>query len=419
MNKKIAYILSQFPETHETFILREIKALLKRGVDLKVLSLKPCRDRVVHPEARELKKMTLYGKAYSLWSIVYGLLHPISTLKALLYVNRTYQRSNKDLIKAIYVFLECLYFARYIKKEEITHIHGHWATMPTTAAVILSTLTGVPFSFTAHAWDIFVDRSGLEEKIRRSKFVVTCTDYNRKFLNDLCNNSQSEKIYLNYHGVDLIKFSIANRVPRIANEPLRILSIGRLVETKGFEYLIEACCILRDREIDFECLIVGSGPLLRRHKSHVKRHNLGNNVKFVGVKTQDEIRELYGQATVLVQPSVIAKNGDRDGIPNVILEAMSIGVPVVSTDISGIPEAIIHDKTGVLVQERDRTFLAFAIERLWKNVQLRKKIIKNGRQLIEEKFSTDKNIEALINIFKENGVLDDGRGMMDKGRRTK
>ena len=405
MNAKIIYILSQFPEIHETFILREIVALRERGIKVKILSLKPCRDKLIHPQAQEFIKDTVYGRL-SVLSIVYWVLRrPVKTIDTLLYVVKTYRKSPKDLVKALYVLFESLYFINIIKKEKITHIHSHWATMPTTAAMILNKLTGTPFSFTAHAWDIFVNCNGLEEKVKQARFVITCTDYNRKFLSHLCRNEESRKIYLNYHGVDIRTQgqSPSGTVPFAKS--LKILAIGRLVETKGFEYLIDACRILRDKGIGFECQIVGSGSLEKSLRLQVANLKLQDKVRFLGLKTQNEIKELFQGATVLVQPSIMARNGDRDGIPNVILEAMALGTPVISTNFSGIPEAVVDKQTGVLVPEKDSLALADAIENLWKNVSLKEKLVKNSRELVEKKFDVEKNTEDLIRIFQENGII--------------
>jgi len=194
LKPKIAYILSQFPVTSETFILREIKALQSRNVNIKIISLKPCRDKIIHPEAMELMRHTIYAHAVTFRSVRFSICYPNRTLKTLSYVITTYTSSPLGLIKALYVWLECISLADIIKKDGITHIHSHWATMPTTAAVILSKLVDIPFSFTAHAWDIFVDNPGLGEKIEKAKFVVTCTEYNKEYLKELVTKSQGHKV---------------------------------------------------------------------------------------------------------------------------------------------------------------------------------------------------------------------------------
>ncbi|MCM8826813.1 MAG: glycosyltransferase [Candidatus Omnitrophica bacterium] len=404
---KIAFICSQFPQIYETFILREFVGLRESGLKFKIISLKFCKDIIIHPQAKDFLTDTFHPKI-SLLSIFRWICgHPCNTIKAIMYVFYTYGWAGVELIKAMYVLGECFYIADLIKKYRIYHLHTHWATMPTTAGVILNVLTGVPFSFTAHAWDIFVSQRGLKDKIIRARFCVTCTEYNRRFLGKLIGNGRGEnndkyildKIILNYHGIELDKFPLRNKI--MGNGRINILSIGRLVDTKGFDYLIDACQILDRERLNFYCKIVGQGELLGRLNRKVKEYNLSDKIEFLGEKTQKEIMGLYREATVLVQPSVIAKNGDRDGIPNVILEAMACGVPVISTNISGIPEVIIDKETGILVPPNNSIALAKAILNLANDEALKEKIIYNARILVEKKFDAKRNVENLVGIFKK------------------
>ncbi|MCM8773771.1 MAG: glycosyltransferase, partial [Candidatus Omnitrophica bacterium] len=405
---QIAFVCSQFPQMYETFILREFVGLKERGLKFKIISLKFCKDKIIHPQAKDFLADTFYPKISLLTILRWICVHPCNTMKTIVYVFYTYGFVGVELIKALYVLCECFYIADLIKKYRICHLHTHWATMPTTAGVILNILTGIPFSFTAHAWDIFVSQKGLKDKIRRARFCVTCTEYNRRFLGELIDNGKGEniddvcvlgKIVLNYHGIELDKFPLRNK--KIENVRINILSIGRLVDTKGFDYLIDACQILDREGLNFYCKIVGQGELLGRLSSKVKKYKLSDKIEFLGEKTQKEIMELYKEATVLVQPSVLAKNGDRDGIPNVILEAMACGVPVISTNISGIPEAIIDKETGILVPPNNSVALAKAILNLANDDILKEKIIYNARILVEKKFDAKRNVANLALIFNK------------------
>ncbi|MFH1245907.1 MAG: glycosyltransferase, partial [Candidatus Omnitrophota bacterium] len=399
----IVYLLSQFPETHETFILREIKALKEQGVCLKILSLKPCRDTVIHPDAEKLMAETVYGRVGFFCSVSYILRHPLKALSAFGYLLKAYWENPREFIKGLYVLAECLYFVQALKKDKLKHIHSHWATMPTTAAVILSRSTGVAFSFTAHAWDIFVNNNGLAEKIKRAKFAVTCTDYNRKYLAGLSgNNGFARKLYLNYHGLDLNEFGFS----RTDSPQVKILSIGRLVETKGFSYLIKACDMLRKKGIAFSCDIVGQGPRKDFLQTQTACYGLEDRVRFLGIRSQEEIKRLYAQASLFVLPCVVAENGDRDGIPNVLLEAMAMGLPVIATDVSGIPEAVKDRETGLLVPPKDSFALTDAIIELDSNEDLKMRITENARGLVEKQFDVQKNIRELMGIYMDNGVLD-------------
>ncbi|MBL7069002.1 MAG: glycosyltransferase [Candidatus Omnitrophica bacterium] len=399
LSPKIGFILSQFPETHETFILREFKAMKDVGMKFRIFSLKLCRDKVVHPEAKELMEETIYGRLGFIFN-------PFRVLSALVYLIRTYYKAPKEFLKALYVLSECFYFAGIIKKEKISHIHSHWATMPTTSAVIISKLTGIPFSFTAHAWDIFVSQYGLKEKIEKAGFVVTCTEYNRRYLAELAGEGCAGKIYRNYHGLEDEWFNAPHPIPL----PLRgrgnieLLVIGRLVEQKGFEYLIEACAKLRNKGYEFKLRIVGEGPLGGRLKLRVRSLALEERIEFLGLRGLDEIKRLYREADIFIAPSVIAANNDRDGIPNVILEAMAMGLPVIGTDVSGLPEVLVNNKTGLVVPERNPEALNKAIERLIKNTEIRKRLGRQAKDYIRRNFDLSINAGKLVNIFESNAA---------------
>jgi len=441
-DNKIAFILSQFPEMHETFILREFVGLKNKGLNFKIFSLKRCKDKVIHSQAVQFINDTMYGWL-SFWDGVKCCLYrPFRVMKVLGYIFKVYASAPSELVKALYVMGECFYLGKIIKKYHIYHIHSHWATMPTTAAVILNKLFDIPFSLTAHAWDIFISQRGLAEKIEKAQFCVTCTNYNKEYLSALANiianryptegspeyyrrtltahlsanrylsavvrrtkeDPLSAKIYLNYHGIELNNFSFRGMAPE-GGKKRRLLAIGRLVETKGFSYLIDACAILKKRGIDFECIIVGKGPLRDKLQKRIISKGLEGVVKLVGAKTQEEIKELLNSALIFIQPSVIARNGDRDGIPNVILEAMSVGVGVVASKVSGIPEVVIDRETGLLVPEKDSVAIADAVQLFLQDKQLYEKCIRNARALIEEKFDAQKNVEQLIGIFLKHNIL--------------
>ncbi|MDP3789080.1 MAG: glycosyltransferase, partial [Candidatus Omnitrophota bacterium] len=216
-------------------------------------------------------------------------------------------------------------------------------------------------------------------------------------------NDMATKIYFNYHGLESEWFSEEFRNTQYAiRNTVKILAIGRLVEQKGFEDLITACGILRDKGIDFECNIVGEGPLKERLASSVERLALQGKVNLLGMKTQEEIKQLYREADIFAAPSVVAKDGDRDGIPNVVLEAMAMGLPVVSTDVSGLPEVVINEKTGLVVPARSHESLAMAMEIFIKDGSLRNRLGRQGKEHVQTLFDLDKNINGLIDIFKEN-----------------
>jgi len=398
-NKKISYILSQFPENYETFILREIIELKKNKINLELFSLKKCKDKVIHPQAQEFIKQTHYSSLLS-FNIMKALFYfiwnkPIKCMRLVHYLIRLNFSSLEFLIKSLAIVPISLFYAKLMRDLHITHIHAHWATIPTTSAVIVSRILGIPFSFTAHAWDIFLTNPMLKEKVLCAEFVATCTGYNKNYLDSLLDFRENEKIFLNYHGID---FDTLPRTKKDIDDKL-IFSIGRLCEQKGFPYLIEACAILRDKGHQFRCVIIGEGPDRNALTSQIDELGLQECVFLDGMKPQSYIFEMFNKARMFVLPCVISKNGDRDGIPNVIIESLAMRTPVISTTVSGIPEIIINHVTGIAVEPRNSVQLAETIIKFINDPKEAEVYASNGRKLVEEKFDIKKNIRELVSIF--------------------
>ncbi|MCD6329000.1 MAG: glycosyltransferase family 4 protein [Candidatus Cloacimonetes bacterium] len=396
---KIAYIFSQFPETHETFILREIIELKKNNINPELFSLKKCKDKVVHPQAQEFITQTHYSALPSI-NVIKALLYfiwnrPLECLSLFTYLIKSNITSFEFLIKSIAIIPISLYYAKLIRDLEITHLHAHWATIPTTSAVIISKILGISFSFTAHAWDIFLPNPMLKEKIQRAEFVATCTGYNKKYLDSLLDYKENDKIILNYHGID---FGTLPEINKNIEDNL-IFSIGRLCEQKGFPYLLDACDILRDQGYQFKCIIIGEGPDRKALTLQIEQLELQEYVVLSGMKPQSYIFDMFNKARMFVLPCVISKNGDRDGIPNVMIEALAMRTPVISTTISGVPEIIQNNITGITVEPRNSLQLADAIIGLLNDPDAAKTFVKNGRELVEEKFDIKKNVRELVSIL--------------------
>ena len=427
--KKIAFIFSQFPCYDETFILREMNALKEEGLDFMIFSLKTPKDAIIHSEARELAQDTLYIPFLSLKVFLAQLstllIHPLKYIGAFFHIVKIYIKSSDFLLKSLALFPESVYAAKLFKKMEISHIHAQWATHPATSAIIISRLTGIPFSFTGHAHDIYVSTAGLKEKIRDARFVVTCTEDNKKYLEKLINSHQvttsqghkveqshkvtshksQVKIIVNYHGVDLKRFSALHPTSEvthptsIVHRPFHILSVGSLLECKGFDTLIEACGLLKERGIDFECTIAGGGRLLSSLQSMAQSRQLKDNVKFTGYITQDKLIPLYQEADVFVLAMVPDIHW---GIPNVLLEAASCAVPIVCTMLPSIPELIEDGKTGFITPPKDPKAIADILEKLYRDEAIRKQAGEAAQAVIEDKFDTVKNAQRLKELFSTN-----------------
>jgi glycosyltransferase involved in cell wall biosynthesis len=263
--------------------------------------------------------------------------------------------------------------------------------------MVVSQLLGIPFSFTAHAWDIFKEQAMLPSKLLAADFTVTISKYNLQFLSQLCPTA-ADRIHVIRCGVNLARFSYRNEYPSAS--PPHILSVSRLTEKKGVVRIIEACVLLRDQGIDFACTIVGDGPQRAALQRLITARRLQNRVKLVGGLVQSELRELWQRAHVFVLPCTIASDGNRDGIPIALMEAMALGVPVISTTISGIPELIEDGVSGLLVPPDDVDALGQAIVRLLSEPKLATRLAREGRHCVEREYDVRQNTTKKALLFE-------------------
>ncbi|MFQ5946240.1 MAG: glycosyltransferase family 4 protein, partial [Anaerolineae bacterium] len=264
--------------------------------------------------------------------------------------------------------------------------------------------TGIPYSFTAHAKDIYhesVDAALLKEKILGARFVITVSEYNRRHLAELAGEDLTGKILRLYNGIDMTRFQPD---PSIYREPDLILAVGRLVEKKGFHHLVQACRLLQDRGCPFQCVIVGDGPEHAPLAQQIITLGLQDRVVLVGALSQERVLDTLKRATVMALPCLVSATGDRDGLPTVLLEALAVGLPAISTTLAGIPEIIDHGKTGLLVPPGDPMLLAKAIEEVLANPDLQERLAREGRSKAEEAFNIRKNVLVLGDLFTRSTV---------------
>ncbi len=396
---KIAYIVSMFPCWSETFILREILELQRQGVNLTILSLKPCSESLVHPEASFLCKQgrVVYASAWrgAIRFVGQLLLHPVQVPRLLAQFARSFRGSRQSLLKSWFSMMLAADFIPLMRARGIHHIHAPWATYPSTAALFCHRLAGFSFSFTGRAHDLFLEDHGLAIKLREAQFVQTITEYNRTLIRQRYPDHALDTLHVIHSALDPSDFV----GPRAPVAPDLLLSIGRMVEMKGFAHLIEACALLRDRGMAFQCRIFGEGPLKTSLQEQISQRELSALVQLCEPVPQAEIRRLLTQASCFLLPCVTAGDGDQDGIPNVLMEAMAARVPVISCPTSGVPELVQHEITGMLAAPRSPQSLVEQIERILSDSALRQRIAEAGRLKVEDEFNIHKNAARLASLF--------------------
>lgn len=400
-NRHILYILTSYPNLTTTFVDREVYVMQELGVPLRILAVqKP--NTMLSDRQKELLKIVTYlhplRRASQLTAHLQGLLkHPGKYLSTLAYVLTRPHKSIRGRIKTLNQFHQGICAAYLLRNYQIDHIHVHFINYG-ILALVLSRILGIPYSVTAHsAGDIFVKPTLLPAKLGNAKFIATCTRYNVDYLKQMGKGVYDDKVKCVYHGLDIQRYRRQQPITDRAR-PV-IVGVGQLKERKGFHVLIDALGVLHQQGIDFECRIIGEGPLRAQLAEQIQRLDLSEKVHLLGVLSHDQVFEQYEQANIFALPAVLASNGDRDGIPNVILEAMAMELPVVSTTHSAIPEVVENGVNGLLVPPNDVPALVEALTRLLQNPQLRADLGCKGRETVAEKFDPVKNAQLLIDEF--------------------
>lgn len=393
---RVAYILKMYPRFSETFIVNEILELERQGVEVCIYSLRLPDDGRFHPALSRVKAHVTYVPQYPEMEPdrVRAAHAKLASVNPEAYQEmRTYAESLSQPY-GLKRFLQAGMIAAHLLDHPVDALHAHFASSATRVANFVTRLTGIPYSFTAHAKDIFheeVSPTSLQGKIRDARFVVTVSQFNKNFLRDL-QNGESGDVRRLYNGIDLSQFCPDTAVAR---QPNLILGVGRLVEKKGFDYLIEACAILAQRGVDFQCEIVGKGALHQPLQQLIEARQLTEQVRLVGPLPQDGVLAAYKRASIFILPCIIGKDGNRDGLPTVLLEAMATGLPAVSTDVTGNPEIIDDGVSGFIVPPEEAAALADALQQLLQDAQLRRRMGEAARQKVEIAFDVQKNVGQL------------------------
>lgn len=401
---KVAYVLARFPMLTETFILREMLALRKLGVEVSIFSLLPPFSSPVHAQVEEMMPYVHYSPFLLSWKLwcahFYFLFHsPLKYFRAFFKIIWETWREPDALLGVLVLFPKSVYFARQMQELGVDHLHAHFLWMNGISAQVMSDLTGLTFTVHPHAFGLFMrNQTDVRRQLELAGGIVTIAEYHRRYILKLCPQLTEADVEIVHDGLDPTQFVPAH-IPS-TDGVVRIISVGSLIEKKGHTYLIDACSELVKRGVPFRCVIVGEGLLHASLQAQIERENLREYVSLVGAKTQAEVYDLYSRSDIFVLPCVVARSGDRDGMPNVLLEAMCMEIPVISTPVTGTPELVHDGKNGILVPERDVEALAQAITHLIEDEALRLEFGKKGRETVLNGFDIHQSAEKLAAIFQ-------------------
>jgi glycosyltransferase involved in cell wall biosynthesis len=395
-SRPIGLLVKIFPKLSETFILEEVLGLERLGANLRLYTLAEPTDQVVHSAVALVRAKPVRVPAalredplgFATRHLRLLARHPLRYAVQFAQAIARGRAGWRDFARAGWL-------AGQMRDDGVEHLHTHFISTPADVARVASRLSGLPFSISAHAKDIYLsDAADLRRKLHAARFTVTCTDFNCKTLRQI---APEASIHRMYHGIDHQAFHPRHRVA-LSLVPL-ILSVGRLREKKGLDTLILACALLRQRGQPFRCEIVGYGEEHDRLAAQIRRLKLDDQVSLVGKLTREQLIERYARAAVYVQPSRVAADGDRDGIPNVLLEAMAMSLPVVATRVSGIPELVVHGQSGLLVEPDDAAALSAAMAGLLDDAALGRRLGLAARQCVTESFDNDHNLRLVCQLL--------------------
>jgi glycosyltransferase involved in cell wall biosynthesis len=405
MKPVMGLVLKGYPRISETFISNEIRLLEEEGLTVHIFSMREPRENFTHKSVQAITAKVTYLPSEFwinlhrfLWpNLSAAILHTGGYAKSFLLACKRF-RHNRNFMTFKH-FLQAGYLVHHARNLNLAHLHAHFAHSPTSVAMFASTIRGVPFSFTAHAKDIYTsDRDQLAEKLDMARFVVTCTRYNKAFLEELV--QRRREVHCVYHGIDIELFS-AHATNRTPTEPYTFLTVARLVEKKGIPDILNALALLARHGFPFRYVLIGSGDDKEAIRIRVRELGLEGHVEMPGTMAHEQVLEHFQRADCFVLGCKVAANGDRDGIPNVLAESMAIGVPVIGTRVSGIPELVDHEETGLLVDATRPEELAAALQRIVTDRELRHKIIPAARRRIAEIFDNKKLIRELAGLYRD------------------
>lgn len=394
---KVAYIVSRFPSSSETFIARELNHVaLAEDVEVEVHSLFPPTETLVHPSAKPwLEKVRRPRPAEGMRDLGWWMLRaPGSVLAVVGTVLRSCARQPGYLGRSLATVPVAASIARRVRASGTEHVHAHYATFPALAAWACRRLTGVPYSITVHAHDIFVTQAMLSEKVKDAAFVDAISAYNREFLRPFGGDSETP-VHVIHCGIELDRYAYRPRKPP-AEGPVQALCVASLQEHKGHRVLLEAIATAEGPVSRVRLAFVGDGPERPRLESLARELSIADRVLFAGSQPEDEVQRRLSEAHLFVLPSLVARDGQMEGLPVVLMESLACGVTTVASSLSGIPEIIKDGQTGYLATPGDPLSLRHALEyAITGDVDAAA-----ARKLVEEEFDIRRSANALTELFR-------------------
>ncbi len=392
---RVGYVLKMYPRFSETFVVNELLALEQAGTSIDLFSLRPPADGRFHESLAEVQAEVTYvpvpSRATDLWAALSAAASSLPDLGE--HLDDLLDAAPTDALQAVQV-------AAAVRQRGISHLHAHFGSVATTVARLAARVAGVTYTFTAHAKDIFheqVDPADLRRKLADAQAVVTVSDHNLAHLR-LTFGADADRVQRVYNGLDLERFPFVPSTGSTTGPPV-VAAVGRLVEKKGFDDLVRAVALLLGEGRQLRLDVIGTGPLRAPLEQLVHELGIGEQVWLLGAQPQGVVREMVSEATVFAAPCVVGLDGNRDGLPTVLLEAMALGTPCVATPVTGIPEAVEHEVTGLLVPEHDPAALARALGRLLDDQHLAGGLARRARELIEREFDVHRQAASLRAVF--------------------
>lgn len=389
----VGYVLKRYPRFSETFVVNEILAHERAGMRVDIFALGPVMESHFQPDIGKVQAPVIrlsdkQRNVESFWGLVSEALDVLPGFA---------ERLTEEKAHSVHELAQGIKMALLIRQRNIQHLHAHFATQAATVARLAAKFSGVSWSLTAHAKDIYFHYEQdiqLPRKLQDASHVVTVSDYNLRWLCEqyAANKQKTSRIY---NGLDLRQFPWRSPYQR----PPEIVAAGRLVAKKGFLLLIDSLARLQAMGLSFHCTLIGDGPLREQLDAGIQNAGLEERVTLTGPLPRDRVAEAIQQAAMVVAPCTISEDGDRDGLPTILVEAMALGTPVISTRVVGIPELVVDQETGLCVEPDNTGELALAMARLLQEADTREKLSRQAREMIAREYDVDRNTAKLRTIF--------------------